>query len=72
MAPCIHHPFTQGPSEMIVFTPEDVLNLQALVAGRPVDGSVTGVRDLTGVGNNLTDPVFGAVGAPFLRLTAPS
>ncbi len=57
---------------MIPFTFSDVLQLQALVANLPVDGSVTGVRDLTGVGNNLANPSFGAVDTAFIRLTTPS
>ena len=53
-------------------TQNDILQLQALVAGLPVPGSVTGVRDISGLGNNLQDPGFGATGAPFLRLTEAS
>jgi len=57
---------------MISFTLSDVTQLQALVANLPVDGSVTGVRNLTGVGNNLGNLNFGAVDTPFIRLTTPS
>ena len=57
---------------MLKLTTKDVLDLQLLVAGRAVPGSVTGVRDLSGLGNNLGSPEFGAVGTPFLRLTEAS
>lgn len=57
---------------MITLTSRDVLQLQALVAGAPLAGSVTGVRDLSGLNNNLANPTFGTADTPFLRLTAPS
>ncbi|MFW2357904.1 peroxidase family protein, partial [Hydrogenophaga sp.] len=57
---------------MITLTPRDVLQLQALVAGLAVPGSVTGVRDLSGLNNNISDPTFGTAGTPFLRLTTAS
>jgi len=57
---------------MLTLTTNDILNLQALVAGAPVAGSVTGVRDLSGLNNNLANPTFGTAGTAFLRITTPS
>lgn len=57
---------------MLTLTSNDLLKLQALVAGVPVPGSVTGIRDLSGLNNNIADPTFGTAGTPFLRLTTAS
>lgn len=57
---------------MLTLTANDILNLQALVAGATVAGSVTGVRDLSGLNNNLANPTFGTAGTPYLRITTPS
>lgn len=67
---------TSGPPAPGSFelTSDDVAALQALVRGQqPVgfgdDEIPTGVRTLSGQGNNLANPGSGAVDQPFIRLT---
>ncbi|TXN81504.1 peroxidase family protein [Methylobacterium sp. WL8] len=56
-------------------TPADLAGIKALVTGQAVAGGdddangASGVRELSGVGNNLTHPGFGAADQPFIRLT---
>ena len=56
-------------------TARDMEGLRNLVQGRPAyDGDddtarATGVRSLSGEGNNLDNPLYGTAGEPFIRLT---
>ncbi|MBP0465637.1 putative Ig domain-containing protein [Roseomonas sp. PWR1] len=50
-------------------TIRDLTALKALVAGQPFDESVTGVRTLSGIGNNLEEPTSGAADEEFIRIT---
>ncbi len=55
-------------------TAADIAGLEALVAGAPLasgddDEVPTGVRTLSGSGNNIADPGAGAADTPFIRLT---
>lgn len=54
-----------------ILTLADILQLTLLVRNQPVDQSVTGVRDLSGVGNNPAFPTWGAADVPFIRITTP-
>lgn len=53
----------------------DLAGLKALVTNQPVPGGdddtegVGGVRSLSGAGNNVDNPEFGAADQPFIRLT---
>ena len=51
------------------FTPSDVANLLRLVQGLPVPGAVTGIRSLSGEGNNLRNPTWGMANTTFRRVT---
>jgi Ca2+-binding RTX toxin-like protein len=51
------------------FTPSDVANLLRLVQGQPVPGAVTGIRSLSGEGNNLRNPTWGMANTTFRRVT---
>jgi Ca2+-binding RTX toxin-like protein len=55
------------------YTPSDLAGLKALVNGLPPndgdDPVPTGVRTLSGHGNNAADPDAGAVDTPFIRIT---
>lgn len=50
-------------------TARDIAALKALVTGQPYEESVTGVRTLSGVGNNLEEPTIGAADEEFVRIT---
>ncbi|BDG74007.1 peroxidase family protein [Roseomonas fluvialis] len=50
-------------------TPRDLAGLKALVTGQRYDESVTGVRTLSGIGNNLEDPTDGVADEEFIRIT---
>ncbi len=52
-----------------ILTPQDVSQITSLVRGQPIGESVTGVRTLSSVDNNLAIPDYGAADMPFLRLT---
>ncbi len=55
-----------------ILTQADLQRLGAVVRGEDIpndDDIVTGVRDLSGTGNNLDDPSNGAADTPFIRLT---
>ncbi|TXN09141.1 calcium-binding protein [Methylobacterium sp. WL103] len=58
-----------------MLTAADLAGIENLVQGRPaVDGDddtedAAGVRSLSGAGNNLDNPEFGAADQPFIRLT---
>ena len=54
----------------MAFTPSDVANLLRLVQGQPVPGAVTGIRTLSGQGNNLLNPTWGMANTTFRRVTA--
>lgn len=54
---------------VFILTPQDVAQITSLVRGQPTGESVTGVRTLSGVDNNLAVPDYGAADTPFLRLT---
>lgn len=60
-------------SGIFEYTPSDLAGLKALVNGlSPNDGDdpvPTGVRTLSGHGNNAADPDAGAVDTPFIRIT---
>lgn len=45
---------------VFVLTPRDVAQIAKLVRGQPTDESVTGVRTLSGVDNNLFFADYGA------------
>jgi hypothetical protein len=53
----------------MAFTPSDVTNLLRLVQGQPVAGAVTGIRTLSGQGNNLRNPTWGMANTSFRRIT---
>jgi len=53
----------------MAFTPSDVANLLRLVQGQPVAGAVTGIRTLSGQGNNLRNPTWGMANTTFRRVT---
>ena len=62
------------PNPAVVLTARDIAGLQALVRGELPDGNddaegATGVRNLSGHGNNLDNPDYGAADTPFIRLT---
>ncbi len=56
-------------------TPSDLNLLSRLVKGQPVDAgasgnpSATGIRTLSGLGNNIRNPEYGAADTPFIRIT---
>ncbi|WP_198375612.1 peroxidase family protein [Neoroseomonas rubea] len=50
-------------------TARDLTALKALVTGQPYDESVTGVRTLSGIGNNLEEPTNGVADEEFVRIT---
>ena len=52
-----------------ILTQQDVDQITALVRGLPLDESVSGIRSLSGEGNNLLNPSLGMADTPFLRLT---
>ena len=54
----------------MAFTPDDVANLLRLVQGQSVPGAVTGIRALSGQGNNLLNPTWGMANTTFRRVTA--
>lgn len=51
------------------FTSLDLARLQALVDGQASGTSTPGVRSVSGTGNNLSNPGYGAAGAVFGRLS---
>lgn len=53
-----------------LLTPRDLRDLLLLTEGERVGESVTGVRTLSGQGNNLFDDDAGAADTPFIRLTS--
>jgi Ca2+-binding RTX toxin-like protein len=62
------------PNPAFTLTARDVAGLAALVRGELPDGNddaenSTGVRELSGRGNNLENPDFGTVDTPFIRIT---
>ena len=50
-------------------TAQDVAWLTALIRGEPVAEGIPGYRSLSGFGNNLANPTFGAADNPFIRIT---
>lgn len=56
----------------MAFTPSDVTNLLRLVQGQPVPGAVTGIRALSGRGNNILNTTWGMANTSFRRVTAAS
>lgn len=62
-----------GISGNFEYTASDLAGLKALVSGQSPEDSddpvPTGVRELSGHGNNIGDPDAGAVDMPFIRLT---
>ena len=50
-------------------TAQDVAWLTALIRGEPVAEGLPGYRSLSGFGNNLQNPTFGAADNPFVRIT---
>ncbi len=50
-------------------TARDLAALKALVTGQRYEESVTGVRTLSGIGNNLEDPTDGVADEEFIRIT---
>jgi Ca2+-binding RTX toxin-like protein len=64
-----------GPTGLFEYTARDIQGITNLVNGLPAfagdddtQGAV-GVRDLSGAGNNIDNPAFGAADEPFIRLT---
>lgn len=64
-----------GPTGAFEYTARDIQGITNLVNGLPAfaddddtQGAV-GVRDLSGNGNNIDNPAFGAADEPFIRLT---
>ena len=64
-----------APQGSFELTPQDLAVLKALVNGQQVPGSdddlPTGVRTLSGEGNNGANPDFGAADSAFIRITNP-
>jgi Ca2+-binding RTX toxin-like protein len=61
-----------GGSSDFTLTASDLAGLKALVTGNAPDDDddmVTGVRTLSGEGNNPDNPDYGAADTPFIRLT---
>ena len=50
-------------------TGQDVAGLLALVRGQSVAEGTPGYRTLSGFGNNIANPTFGAADNPFIRIT---
>jgi Ca2+-binding RTX toxin-like protein len=62
------------PNPGFTLTARDIAGLQALVRGELPDGNddaegSTGVRDLSGFGNNVANPTYGNADVPFIRVT---
>ncbi len=62
------------PNPGFTLTASDISGLQALVRGELPEGNddaegATGVRTLSGYGNNVDNPEYGAADTPFIRLT---
>src|SRR4051812_26475048 len=55
----------------LVLSASDLAALKNLVNGLPAgeDNDATGIRELSGEGNNLLHPDYGAADQPFIRLT---
>ena len=61
-----------GGSPDFTLTASDLAGLKALISGNVPDDNddmVTGVRTLSGAGNNLENPDHGSADTPFIRLT---
>ncbi|KQP33801.1 hypothetical protein ASF49_08010 [Methylobacterium sp. Leaf104] len=64
-----------GPGGAFALTVSDLAGLKGLVTGQPVAGGdddangAAGIRHLSGAGNNLAHPEYGAADQPFIRLT---
>lgn len=54
---------------VFTLTRQDVDWLTALIRGQSVAEGVPGYRTLSGYGNNIANPTFGAADNPFIRLT---
>lgn len=66
----------EGVSGAFEYTPADLAGLKALVNGQqPANGDddqlPTGVRELSGHGNNAANPNWGSADQPFIRITNP-
>lgn len=65
----------EGVSGVFEYTPSDLAGLKALVTGQvPAAGDddvPVGPRDLSGHGNNQSNPNWGAADEPFIRVTNP-
>ncbi len=64
-----------GISGAFEYTPSDLAGLKALINGQQPnngdDGLPTGVRELSGHGNNIANPTWGSADQPFIRITDP-
>ena len=61
-----------SPDGSFILSQSDLTRLGAIVRGEDIpndDDVVTGVRDLSGAGNNEDDALVGAADTPFIRLT---
>ena len=66
----------EGVSGAFEYTAADLAGLKALVNGLAPDNGEdapvpTGVRDLSGHGNNVANPQWGSADEPFIRITNP-
>ncbi|MET0221223.1 MAG: peroxidase family protein, partial [Tardiphaga sp.] len=66
----------EGVSGAFEYTAADLAGLKALVNGQAPDNGEdapipTGVRDLSGHGNNVANPEWGSADEPFIRITNP-
>ena len=65
----------EGVSGAFEYTPDDLAGLKALVNGLQPGGGddvvPTGVRTLSGHGNNVSNPGWGSADEPFIRITNP-
>ncbi|QUS38256.1 calcium-binding protein [Tardiphaga alba] len=64
-----------GVTGAFEYTPGDLAGLKALVNGLQPNGGddevPTGVRNLSGHGNNVANPTWGSADEPFIRITNP-